>query len=230
MNDINYNILNLSIDQGLKNLPIASGKNYLILLSAPPGANVRVKLNNNSGDDIPLKENYAIKSTDIQNIYISADSVANGVLVFGQASNADNFEIITAPIINSIESIGEIVDFNEVLLNKLDKIVNPYEFYQEFSGSTTSTSNTIVFNNVLDCDKIVINFTTLQLSTTAICKVVATLDSSYIGGSFTYAESTFGYISKECGTLEFDNVRGKVLNIVSSFHGAFILRKYNLKA
>lgn len=141
---IDYNIVNLSIENGLKNYEIASNKNYIHLLEVPPLANVRVKLNNNMGDDIPLKENYAIKSGLIEKIYISADSVPGGTIKIGQSNSADGFEIITAPTINSIESLGSIDYLKDNFAPKTATQVSILSgAYYEFD---TNTINQIRFN------------------------------------------------------------------------------------
>lgn len=141
---IDYNIVNLSIENGLKNYEIASNKNYIHLLEVPPLANVRVKLNNNMGDDIPLKENYAIKSGLIEKIYISADSVPGGTIKIGQSNSADGFEIITAPTINSIESLGSIDYLKDNFAPKTATQVSINSgTYYEFD---TNTINQIRFN------------------------------------------------------------------------------------
>lgn len=104
---INYNIVPLDIKNGLKNHEIASGFNYLILLEAPSNANVTIKINDNTADEIPLKENGSIKVKNATRIYISCDSVYDGRLLIGQAQSTDL--LITPPA--NIGKISEISDF-----------------------------------------------------------------------------------------------------------------------
>ena len=163
-NSIDYNVFNLSLNNGLENHAISSGKDYIILLKAPVNANVKVRLNSNQGDLIPLKENYAIKASNVKEIFITADIVENEVITIGQSNSVDGFEIITAPTINSIEEIGilkevqKVSSFDNTLLTQLDKIINPYEYSGLISGSFNgNTSLFEVLNIIIPCDKIIVN-------------------------------------------------------------------------
>jgi hypothetical protein len=121
---MNYNIVTLNLDDGQNNTPISSGMNYLLLLDAPAGANVRVRLNDNTADEIPLRENYAIKTSNINQIYISADIIPGGVIKIAQSNNSKDFEIITAPAIIDIDSINKLIDFDTYASSKLQLIPN----------------------------------------------------------------------------------------------------------
>lgn len=131
-NSIDYNVFNLSLNNGLENHAISSGKDYIILLKAPVNANVRVRLNSNQGDLIPLKENYAIKASNVKEIFISADIVENQVITIGQSNSVDGFEIITAPTINSIEEIGKIKIIEDIFApkNSFSQTITSGNFYE----------------------------------------------------------------------------------------------------
>lgn len=107
--NINYNIVPLDATNGLKDLAISSSKNYIILLDAPAGAAVTIKLNSQNADEIPLSENFAIEAQGVQNIYVSCNAVAGQILI-GTAATAEEFKIITAPQVKEIDTINYIAD------------------------------------------------------------------------------------------------------------------------
>lgn len=102
-----YNIVNLPIDNGLKNEEISSGRNYLILLESPSNANVKVRFNGTTTDQIPLKENFAINCANAKTVHISCDAVAGGKIVLGQSNTKDALQIFPVP---SLEFSDEILD------------------------------------------------------------------------------------------------------------------------
>ncbi len=149
---VNYNIVTLDISDGLDNVAISSGRNYLILLEASNSANVRIKLNDNMSDDIPLQENFAIAMSGNTEIYVSADAVPGEFIKIGQSATADDFHIITSPSLDTV-----IKDFSPELLKKLDKIANPYSLSGTIQGDTSLEGNVVsLYNMTLDCDKIVL--------------------------------------------------------------------------
>lgn len=103
---INYNVVPLDITNGLNNREIASSFNYLMLLEAPSNANVRIRLNDNTADEIPLKANSSIQVSEVTKIFISADSVIDGRILIGQA-NTNQLKINPTPNIARIEEIAE---------------------------------------------------------------------------------------------------------------------------
>lgn len=104
----NYNIVRLPLDDGLKNHAIG-GRDYLIVLESPSKCNLTVKINDNTADEIPLKENYSLTSKDVRDIIINADAVAGGVLMLGQAKTETDFNIKTSPSL----------EFSDDILNSL---------------------------------------------------------------------------------------------------------------
>ena len=234
---IDYNIVNLSIENGLKNYEIASNKNYIHLLEVPPLANVRVKLNNNMGDDIPLKENYAIKSGLIEKIYISADSVPGGTIKIGQSNSADGFEIITAPTINSIDSLGSIAILNDMhdnLISKLDKIINPYILQNETILNQHTTSTLTVFDKVLSCDRIDINLSLHISSNNNVWgRIFFYIDEVLVQQFDKYASTTIGFLdynNKEFYLETIKNKRFRIDVVGSNTTTNFIIKEKILKA
>jgi hypothetical protein len=217
---IDYNVVDISINDGLKNYEIASNKSYIHLLSSPAGANVKIKFNSNMGDEIPLKENYAIESSEIEKIYISADSVPDGYIKLGQSNNSKGFKIITAPTINQIEELGSINSFGTNLLNSLDKIINPYDFNNSIRtyNNTTSESEVTLINKTLTCDLIelsLIGYDNTNLTFKARFRgfIIAYLD--YVPIFSLYGtEYSAGYVlASHSNKQTFKGVKGKLLTI-----------------
>jgi hypothetical protein len=153
---MNYNITPINITNGLSDHEISGGKTYLILLDSPPLANVRVKLDSNTSDEIPLSNDYAIKFPEAKRIYISCDALEGEQIKIATSNNLNGaFEILPSPVVDSIEEVGALNDIGETLFSKLDKIVNPYELSETvLAKNTTGTdANYLIINN-LDCDKI----------------------------------------------------------------------------
>ncbi len=149
---ISYNVFDLDISNGLHNFPISAGRNYLILLDAPFDANVRVKLNDNNADDIPIKKDFAIEMSGNTEIYISADPIPGAKIKIGQSSSAKDFHIITSASLHSIIS-----NFGTDALTQLDRIINPYRLSGTIQGDTSLNGSVVsLFNMILDCDKIVL--------------------------------------------------------------------------
>ncbi len=237
---VNYNIVDLSIDGGLDRKPIASGKNYLILLEAPANANVRIRFDDNTADEIPLDTNYAIETKEVTRVYVSADDVTGGSIKIGQSASADDFKILTAPVIDSIGAIAEvtevnsILDFDSILLDKLDKIANPYEQPTFLYAGTNSGSQTTLIEKILTCDKI-----------TVILNVSRKTDANNRFDGLIYAEIDGQFIASagENGNgngnpiqyFTLENINGKTLKIRGCRAGdanitaSFTLQEYTLK-
>ncbi len=157
---ISYNVFDLDIGNGLHNFPISAGRNYFILLDAPFDANVRVKLNDNNADDIPIKKDFAIEMSGNTEIYISADPIPGAKIKIGQSSSAKDFHIVTSASLHSV-----IANFGTDALTQLDKIINPYELTGTIQASSTYNTETSLLNLVLDCDKIVLNLSRCSSNT-----------------------------------------------------------------
>lgn len=130
---IPYNIADISITNGLKNHPLVSGMDYLILLEAPAGADIRVKLNDNTAKEIPLKENYAIKSKNVNNIYIMANEIDGGMIKIGQSNTVEDFEILTSPSL----------EFTKEVLNELNFAPNGNTTEVNINSNQSYTHQTI---------------------------------------------------------------------------------------
>ena len=163
-----YNISHVPIKEGARDYELAASKDYLILLSSPAGANVTVKLNDNTAAEIPLLENFALECKDVSRIYINCNAVdTDEMLLFGQSATSDDFKIFTAPVVKDIQSISELAtvktvkkvneigsikdieninklatieNFSSALISKLDKIINPYEEKTLLNYSTKNGS------------------------------------------------------------------------------------------
>ncbi len=235
---VNYNVATLDISNGLDNVAISAGRNYLILLEASISANVRVKLNDNMSDDIPLQENFAIAMRNNTEIYVSADPVPGEFIKIGQSATADDFHIITSPSLDTV-----IKDFSPELLKKLDKIANPYELSGTIQGDTSISGSIVsLFNMLLDCDKIVL---TLVRDNKKFVNI----------GNIATEHSIYAYLNDkpiaglECikdwnldmnNTITVESVRGMTLHILGRIVSSapnrvdtdrigYILQKYTLK-
>jgi hypothetical protein len=230
-----YNVAQKDISNGLNDEEISNGHDYFILLSAPTNANVRVKLNNTSSSEIPLKEFWQINAKDISNIYISCDAVAGESIIFGQGNG--DFKITTNPTINAIDSITTVNNFGSNLLTELDKVINPYDTSNilTVSVSSTSTSNITLLQEVLNCDKIILNLEGGAKFDSSgrrqIGFITAYLDNEQIfsdGGYYAY------YGVGKTSSIEFKGVRGKTLkincqNYNNTYTSSAYLQKFNLK-
>ncbi len=235
---VNYNIVTLNISNGLDNVAISAGRNYLILLEASNSANVRIKLNDNMSDDIPLQENFAIAMGSNTEIYVSADAVPGEFIKIGQSATADDFHIITSPSLDTV-----IKDFSPELLKKLDKIANPYILSGTIQGDTSLVGNVVsLYNMTLDCDKIVL---TLIRDNKKFANI----------GNISKEHSIYAYLNDkpisglECvkewninmnSSIEVESVRGMTLHIIGRIEQTaenrqesdrigYILQKYTLK-
>lgn len=155
-----YQVVPLSLDNGLYNHAVSSGKNYIMLLSAPPTANVRIRLGSKEADEIPLKENFAVRCSQVNEIFVSADELPGEKIHLVISSEKSGVMIDPSPQINSIEEITQVENvnnFSQELLTALDKIINPFELVLTEKGSTKVASYTTIFSKILDCDKIIVN-------------------------------------------------------------------------
>ncbi len=235
---VNYNIVTLDISKGLDNVAISAGRNYLILLEASNSANVRIKLNDNMSDDIPLQENFAIAMSSNTEIYVSADAVPGEFIKIGQSATADDFHIITSPSLDTV-----IKDFSPELLKKLDKIANPYELSGTIQGDTSLNGSVVsLYNMTLDCDKIVLTLVRDNKKFQNIGNVesehavYAYLNDKPVAGLECIKEWNMDMNNH----IEVESVRGMVLHILGRIGNSaenvlngdrigYILQKYTLK-
>ena len=106
----NYNIIPLSIDNGLNAVQIGTAGGYIRLLEAPATAEVYIHLNEKNADPIPLKVYHAIEATGIEKIFVTCNTVAGGIIKIVQADIADKFRMITPASTISVSEIGKIGD------------------------------------------------------------------------------------------------------------------------
>ena len=241
---MNYNIVPLSISNGLDNKKIAGSFDYIILLKAPTNANVRVRLNENTASEIPLNNNFAISAKDVTEILISADAVENEAILIGQSDRIENFQILTAPVVEQIETVNKVNEVSKVnefsteLLTVLDKIQNPYDTNNIVivSGNAANTSTATIYQEILDCDKIIVSLIgALTYSGNGAHK--AGVIMLYIDGAMVAMDGGWngsGGLANINGTeYTFENMRGKQLaikNIVTSSRVSYYaIQKINLK-
>ncbi len=235
---ISYNVFDLDISNGLHNFPISAGRNYLILLDAPFDANVRVKLNDNNADDIPIKKDFAIEMSGNTEIYISADPIPGAKIKIGQSSNAKDFHIVTSASLHSV-----IANFGTDALTQLDKIINPYRLSGTIQGDSSWIGSVVsLFNMTLDCDKIVLtlvrdNKKFINIGTvSAEHAVYAYLNDKPIAG----LECIKDWNMDMNNSITVESVRGMTLHIMGRIATAsentdtsdrigYILQKYTLK-
>ncbi len=235
---ISYNVFDLDISNGLHNFPISSGRNYLILLDAPFDANVRVKLNDNNADDIPIKKDFAIEMKGNTEIYISADAIPDAKIKIGQSSNAEDFHIVTSASLHSV-----IANFGTDALNQLDKIINPYRLSGTIQGDTSLNLSVVsLFNMVLDCDKIVLTL----VRDNKKFQNIGTVSGEHAVYAYLNDKPIAGLECIETWNMNMNNsitvesVRGMTLHILGRIHEAakntsggdrigYILQKYTLK-
>ncbi len=234
---MSYNIITKSLETKLNGYSVSSmgAGNYITLLSAPPLANVYLQINDNTSPKIPFNEGDSLEAIDINRIYITADVVVGGKLVFGQ-SNAKDFKIIPAPKVKDIEEIGKIGEFDDVLLKALDKIINPYEEPTTITASTSVTAYVTMLDKILNCDKINLHYIGSILSNDSsnglqFGHIDIFLDDKLIAvsGGYNY-QSGIGE-----GNLSLQNIKGKKLTIKAYtaseiYHSMFSLQEFTKKA
>ncbi|MDR3178401.1 MAG: hypothetical protein LBT96_05405 [Campylobacteraceae bacterium] len=141
MENLYYSVIKKDISNGLKDeeTGLIGDGNYLILQYAPAEANVRIRLNNNFNPQIKLMQNSGIEAKNTKKIYISADAVQGGEIIFLHAKTSEQFRYIpptfgkidvgTVDLIKQFSEDAELnVKFSDSFLHNLCKIVNPYEY------------------------------------------------------------------------------------------------------
>lgn len=106
----NYNVINLSIENGLNTVPIGTAGGYISVLEAPTNANIRIHLNDQMADGIPLKAYHSIEAENINKIFVSADAVSGGTIKILQASQSKDFKLIMPASNVNVDTITKILD------------------------------------------------------------------------------------------------------------------------
>lgn len=132
---IPYKITPHPIDKGLDNKKLPSDMDYLIILSSPPDANIRVRVDETGADEIPLEEKEGIEVKKTSKVYLSCDPIVNGEIVVAQSDSMTGFKIITAPTIKDIQ-----------MISKVDQIGDT------FTPSDTVTQETVITGGTYDLD------------------------------------------------------------------------------
>lgn len=226
-----FNVVPLSLENGLNNKPILRNMNYIMLYQASIGANVTVKYNSTEGDSLTMPIGQAIKSNGAEQVYVSADAVTDGKIVIIQAKNIEDFEIFPPVVVNDIDEINTVNSFSQALLDKLDKIANPYQDAVHNVYKSNSQSWTTLVNKTLDCDKLIID----GIATSAYAnnlnywkgKITVQIDDTTVYHQFTKQEGTQDGVQKT-----FYNVRGKNIQIQGIGDGGYfqaILQEFSKK-
>ncbi len=155
----NYNLIPLSIENGLNAVQIGTAGGYIRLLDAPATANVEIHLNEKNADPIPLKVYHAIEATNIERIYVTCNAVAGGVIKIVQANTAADFRMITPASDVKLSTLG---GYETTALEQLDKIINPYQKPISTNGGGELTTLTTVFSKTVTCDKIKVYFSGIR--------------------------------------------------------------------
>lgn len=229
-----YNVVKLSNANGLTDHRIQRSMDYTMLYSATTGSNVKFKYNDSSSDSIDIPVGTAIKTKNAVQLFISADTVANGEIVIIQARNSTDFEMFLPVTLNSIKTIDEVTSFNATLLTALDKIANPYQNPVYVHASTSSSAYITLFDiSSADFDKVKVNF---GFETSAgggfvgsYHSLVLIIDDINVA---TY-QRALNHNTPTDNDFVFENVRGKKIQIKGSSSNGYIfatLQKFNLKA
>jgi hypothetical protein len=235
---VNYNIIDKSINTALDNFEISGGKTYIILLEAPTGANVRIRLDDNTADEIPLDTNYGLKFSKATRIYVSSDAVSGQAIKIGVSdTTTGEFEVLPSPTVDQIDTIGEVTELagiSTALNTALDKIINPYQVPTITTGDTNSTSDITLISKTLTCDKIICFLAIDEL--TSHYDTVSTGITLYIDGhAVCNTGKTIDATGYSSSNITLEGVRGKALLIKARTGGAsryagYALNEYILKS
>jgi len=231
MHSKNYNLIPLSIDQGLNRVPIGTAGGYIRLLEAPAAANVQIHLNEQNADGIPLKTYHAIEATNIEKIFVSCNAVPGEKITVVQANTAKDFKMVTPASDVKLSSLGM---YESTALEQLDKILNPYYQTKVNVGTASNSSATTIFSKTMECDKIKVYLTG------AFVKVGS--------GGFQNGSASLIVDGVECissggyngtsgsGTafIEIEDIKGKTVEIKSyenssSYLTTFLISEHTLK-
>jgi hypothetical protein len=231
MHSKNYNLIPLSIDQGLNRVPIGTAGGYIRLLEAPAAANVQIHLNEQNADGIPLKTYHAIEATNIEKIFVSCNAVPGEKITVVQANTAKDFKMVTPASDVKLSSLGS---YESVALDQLDKIINPYNLLTKYSGDYVQTSETTVLSKTLQCDK-------LKIILSGYWNgygfndggVTVKINGNRVLASGGYGDSNGGRNNGRVDT-EIKVTRGDTLDIDifsrdADHHGIFYIEEYTLK-
>jgi len=240
---VNYNIIEKDISNGLDNVQISGGKDYLILLEAPIGANVTLKLGSNEADAIPLPTDYSIEFDKTNDIYISSDAVSGGRIKIGVSdTTTGGIKIYPNPVLDQVSTIGEVTELSSIstALNVvLDKIINPYQLPTITQGESNSTSLTTLLSKTLTCDKITLDIMGGYYKNNAVCyqygNIQAILNGKIILANGGRASGGPYLSTGKDGKITIENCYGQNLiinctNSSSSFYSFFILQEFILKS
>ncbi len=222
-----YQVVPLSLDNGLYNHAVSSGKNYIMLLSAPPTANVRIRLGSKEADEIPLKENFAVRCSPVNEIYVSADELPGEKIHLVISSEKSGVMIDPSPQINSLEEITKIENFGSPILEALDKIMQPYEHISTDVLYDSSGTSITLIDEVLNCDKVIID-----LHCPYSANQTYYSSNVYIDGKPVRSAKTFlfpeTWLQQANTSITLEGVRGKNLR-GSVVRGSITIQKFNKK-
>jgi len=235
-----YNIFELDISNGLKALPVGTAGGYISLLEAPTNANVKIHLNEREADGIPLKAYHAIEATNIEQIFVTADAVADEKITIVQSIHSDSFKMITPASDVNVDEVTQIVKpvengiYTADALTQLDKIINPYNI-PIISGGIYDGTYTTLLDATLNCDKIKINLwcgleNSGRLKTDGILELYIN-DILIIGtGAYSINErNDSGLAQIELEVNQSDNIKIKGATYDDTTKSNYSIQKYTLK-
>lgn len=222
-----YNRIQMSIENGLKRATLGTMGGYIQLLESPPGANVRIHINEKNSDGIPLKNYHAIEADDIERVFVSADAVANGSIVFLQSSK-QKFRLITPASDINVDEVGS---YSDVALTALDKIFNRFLTPEFLSLNSSTNGTTQILNKLLDSDKIMLTPFFPSPYSIQVQEIGIYLDGEEAGSWLSfYNGQSYTAPSQQ---LIFEGVKGKTLSIYMNTQAGYkiscSLQEYTLK-
>ena len=219
----NYNLIPLSIDQGLNRVPIGTAGGYIRLLEAPADANVQIHLNEQNADGIPLKTYHAIEATNIEKVFVSCNAIAGESITVVQANTAKDFKMVTPASDVKLSSLGS---YESVALDQLDKLINPYIHTKLNSGTASNSSATTIFSKTLSCDMIKVYLTGafVKVGSGGFQNGSASL---FVDGIEILSSGGYNGTSG-CGTsyIKLEDIKGKTIEIKSYENSQSYITKY----
>lgn len=223
------NIFTLDISNGLRDHEVGAGE-YLLLIDAPPLANVTVKPNSQFGaTGIPLKSGHDVRSRkEVNKWFISADAVAGGTIKILMSDSDEPLTINTVPSDVNVSEIGSLAAFGAAALAQLDKAINPYELGVLSGGTTSFVGTTTLLNKTLTCDSFDL-FLSLRNTGHIVAHgvIVATLDGITVSIAGAYND-TYGNGVVIIDRATIHNCKGKTLSIVSTIGATQNISNYSL--
>lgn len=216
------NIFTLDISNGLRDHEVGAGE-YLLLIDAPPLANVTVKPNSQFGaTGIPLKSGHDVRSRkEVNKWFISADAVAGGTIKILMSDSEEPLTINTVPSDVNVSEIGSLAALGASALSAIDKIINPYNDGTLSGGAITTAGTITVIDKILTCDSFDF-FADLNSGTTLMGVGILTvyLDNIPVGMAGGYHDGV-GNSPHKPERFTFNGTNGKRLKLISALTSGY---------